>query len=45
MAGLADMYRDYVDGKKKLREINMEFNARYIKDDDMPGRNGYSFVS
>lgn len=26
------------------REINMEFNARYIKDDDMPGRSGCSFV-
>jgi hypothetical protein len=43
MAGLADMYQDYIDGKKELREINMEFNARYIKDDDMPGRNGCSF--
>lgn len=38
MAGLADMYQDYIDGKKELREINMEFNARYVKDDDMPGR-------
>ena len=33
MAGLADMYQDYIDGKKELREINMEFNARYIKED------------
>jgi hypothetical protein len=31
-------------GKKELREINMEFNARYIKDDDMPGRSGCSFA-
>ena len=38
MAGLAEMYQDYIDGKKELREINMEFNARYIKVDDMPGR-------
>jgi hypothetical protein len=45
MAGLADMYQDYIDGRKELRQINMEFNARYIKDDDMPGRNGCSFVS
>jgi biotin synthase-like enzyme len=44
MAGLAEMYQDYIDGKKELREINMEFNARYIKDDDMPGRNGCSFA-
>ena len=37
-AGLAEMYQDYIDGKKELRDINMEFNARYIKGDDMPGR-------
>jgi hypothetical protein len=29
------MYQDYIDGKKELREINMEFNARYVKGDDM----------
>ena len=34
MAGLADMYQDYIDGKKELRQINMEFHARYIKADD-----------
>lgn len=38
MPGLAKMYQDYIDGKKELREINMEFNARYVKGDDMPGR-------
>lgn len=38
MSGLAEMYQDYIDGKKELWEINMEFNARYVKDDDMPGR-------
>ena len=38
MSGLAEMYQDYIDGKKELRESNMEFNARYVKDDDMPGR-------
>lgn len=38
MSGLAEMYQDYIDGKKELPEINMEFNARYVKDDDMPGR-------
>lgn len=27
MAGLAEMYQDYIDGKKELRQINMEFNA------------------
>ena len=34
MSGLAEMYQDYIDGKKELREINMEFNARYIKQDN-----------
>lgn len=32
-AGLAEMYQDYIDGKKELREINMEFNARYVRGD------------
>ena len=31
MSGLVEMYQDYIDGKKELREINMEFNARYVK--------------
>ncbi len=31
MAGLAEMYQDYIDGKKEIRQINMEFNARYSK--------------
>ena len=38
MSGLAEMYEDYIDGKKELREINMEFNARYIKEDIRPER-------
>ncbi len=29
-AGLAEMYQDYIDGKKELRQINAEFNARYV---------------
>lgn len=39
MAGFAEMYQDYIEGKKELRQINMEFNARYVKGEDMPGRN------
>lgn len=38
MAGLADMYQDYIEGRKELRQINMEFHARYVRGDDMPGR-------
>lgn len=33
MAGLAEMYEEYIDGKRELRDINMEFNARYVKGD------------
>lgn len=33
MAGLADMYQDYIDGKKEIRDINMEFNAIYERGD------------
>ena len=29
MAGLAEMYQDYIDGKKEIKDINMEFHARY----------------
>jgi hypothetical protein len=38
MAGLAEMYQDYIDGRKELRQINMDFQARYVKDEDMDGR-------
>lgn len=27
--GLLRMYKDYIDGRKELREINLEFRARY----------------
>ena len=44
MAGLVEMYQDYIDGRKELREINMEFNARYVKGDEMPEREGCGYV-
>lgn len=43
MAGLADMYQDYIDGKKELKQINMEFHAGYIKEDESPTRNGCGY--
>ena len=43
MSGLAEMYQDYIDGKKELREINMEFNARYVSGDEVPGRAGCGY--
>ena len=30
MSGLVDMYQDYIDGKRELRDINMAFHAGYI---------------
>ena len=29
MAGVTEMYQDYIDGRKELREINRQFNERY----------------
>ena len=39
-AGLADMYRDYIDGKKEIRDINREFAARYVSGIDGPTKAG-----
>ena len=40
MAGLAEMYQDYIDGRKEIREINAEFRAHYESGDDGPTREG-----
>ena len=37
-AGLYEMYEDYIEGKRELREINMEFNARYVSGSEGPSR-------
>lgn len=37
MSGLAEMYQAYIEGKKELRDINMEFNASYGQGEDTPG--------
>jgi len=44
MAGLAEMYQDYIDGKKEIRDINMEFRAHYEQDMDMPDRGGCNYA-
>lgn len=36
--GLLRMYQDYIDGRKELREINMEFRARYTSGATGPDR-------
>ena len=42
--GLIEMYRDYSEGRRELREINMEFNARYMSGAAGPDRNGCGCV-
>ena len=41
--GLIEMYQEYIDGRKELREINMEFNARYTRGTAGPDRSGCSY--
>ena len=38
--GIIEMYQDYIDGKKELREINAEFRARYMSSAQGPERVG-----
>lgn len=39
MAGLAEMYQDYIDGKREIKDINMEFRANYESDEGINDRN------
>ncbi|SDA38416.1 Calcineurin-like phosphoesterase [Lachnospiraceae bacterium G11] len=45
MAGLADMYQDYIDGKKEIKDINMEFRASYESGIETPERENCGFQS
>ena len=38
--GLLKMYQDYIDGRRELREVNMEFNAGYTSAMTGPERSG-----
>lgn len=44
-AGLSEMYQEYIDGKKELSQINMEFKRGYISGNDVPVRNGCDYFS
>ena len=35
-AGLVEMYQDYIDGKRELKEINMSFRTGYISGVEEP---------
>ena len=38
--GIIEMYQDYIDGKKELREINAEFRRSYTSGASGPYRTG-----
>ena len=42
--GIIEMYQDYIDGKRELREINAEFRARYMSGAQGPARGGCVFA-
>lgn len=35
---LWEMYRDYIDGKREIAEINMSFQADYFEESDLGGQ-------
>ena len=39
-AGLYEMYQDYIEGRRELREINMEYRSRYVSGRQGPSRSG-----
>lgn len=44
MAGLIDMYQDYIDGLKEIKEINMAFKAHYESGEEGPERMGCGYA-
>lgn len=42
-AGLTDMYWDYIDGKREIRDINREFCARYVSGAEGPVKTECAF--
>ena len=45
MAGLADMYQDYIDGKREIRDINREFRASYESEMEVPEKSRCELIS
>ena len=43
--GMAEMYQDYIEGRKELRQINMEFNARYTSGQMGPDAGGCDWAN
>ena len=44
MAGIINMYQDYIDGKKEIKEINMAFKAHYESGEEGPHKTGCGYV-
>lgn len=43
-SGILRMYEDYIEGRRELREINMEFRGSYVSGDIGPEKNGCGFA-
>lgn len=43
MGGLADMYEDYICGKRELKEITMSFRTSYTSAMNGPQRSGCGY--
>ncbi len=43
-SGLAEMYQDYIDGKREIKDINMDFRARYESGDEGPTKTSCGYV-
>ena len=43
-AGLADMYQDYIDGKRELKEINMAFRTSYVSGKEGPEKRNCGYM-
>ena len=42
--GIVEMYQDYIDGKKELRDINAEFRAGFMSGANGPERSECGFT-
>ena len=45
MAGLAELYQDYIDGKREIRDINMEFRAHYESGEEAHSRSSCGYMN
>lgn len=43
-AGLAEMYQDYIDGKREIRDINMEYRAQFVSGMESPTKSSCGYV-